>query len=61
MKTYITDNSTKIQKLYNIIFLLLLGDTDNADVASLFLGIIKEKKVSPAEIEKVSIFIKEII
>jgi endopeptidase La len=46
MKTYITDNSTKIQKLYNIIFLLLLGDTDNADVASLFLGIIKEKKVN---------------
>jgi endopeptidase La len=46
MKTYITDNSTKIQKLYNIIFLLLLGDDDNADVASLFLGIIKEKKIN---------------
>lgn len=46
MKTYITNNSTKVHKLYNIIFLLLLGDDDNADVASLFLGIIKEKKVN---------------
>ncbi len=46
MKSYITNNTTKVQKLYNIIFLLLLGDDDNADVASLFLGIIKEKKVN---------------
>jgi endopeptidase La len=46
MKTFITNNTTKTQKLYNIIFLLLLGDDDNADVASLFLGIIKEKKIN---------------
>ena len=46
IKNFITNNSTKIDKLYNILLLLLLGDDDNADIASLFLGIIKEKKIN---------------
>ena len=43
MKNFVS-NGTKINKLYFIIFLLLLGSDDNADVASLLLGVTKEKK-----------------
>jgi endopeptidase La len=45
MKNFI-NNGSKLYNLYFIIFLLLLGDEDNADVASLLINITKEKKVN---------------
>ena len=49
IKNFIT-NGTKLNKLYFIIFLLLLGTDDNNDVASLLLGVIKEKKINASNI-----------
>jgi endopeptidase La len=43
MKNFIS-NGSKIKKMYDTIFLLLLGNNDNFDVASLLLGLTKEKK-----------------
>jgi len=43
IKNFISSD-TKINKLYSIILLLLLGNDNNIEVASLLLGIIKEKK-----------------
>ena len=43
MKNFIS-NGNQINNLYNIIFLLLLGSDDNCDVASLLLGVTREKK-----------------
>ena len=43
MKDFISKGS-EIKKMYEIIFLLLLGSPDNIDVASLLLGLTKEKK-----------------
>jgi endopeptidase La len=42
MKNFITNN-LDIKLVFNIIFLLLLGTSDNEDIASLLLGLIKEK------------------
>ena len=43
MKNFISNN-TEIKKMYEYIFLLLLGNNDNIDIASLLLGLLKEKK-----------------
>jgi endopeptidase La len=43
MKNFISNN-LDIKLVFNIIFLLLLGTSDNEDIASLLLGLIKEKK-----------------
>lgn len=45
MKNFI-NNGTKLYNLYFIIFLLLLGNEDNTDVASLLLNLTKEKKIN---------------
>jgi len=45
MKDFIT-NGSQIKKMYEYIFLLLLGSSDNADIAGLLLGLTKEKKLS---------------
>ncbi len=43
MKDFISKGS-EIKKMYESIFLLLLGNADNADIAGLLLGLTKEKK-----------------
>lgn len=43
MKEFVGDSSS-IKKMFNIIFLLLLGNTDSIDIACLLLGLLKEKK-----------------
>lgn len=43
MKEFLSKNS-KIKDMYDIIFLLLLGDDENYDVAGILLGLLKEKK-----------------
>ena len=45
MKDFISKGS-QIKKMYESIFLLLLGSSDNADIAGLLLGLTKEKKSS---------------
>jgi endopeptidase La len=45
MKNFI-NNGSKLNNLYFIIFLLLLGDDDNAEVASLLINLTKEKKIN---------------
>lgn len=45
MKDFIS-NSDKVIDMYNIIFLLLLGDNDSIDIAGLLIGLLKEKKNS---------------
>ena len=45
MKNFI-NNGTKLYNLYYIIFLLLLGNDDNADIASLLINLTKEKKIN---------------
>ena len=45
MKDFVSKGS-QLNKMYKIIFLLLLGNTDNADTASLLLGLTKEKKIN---------------
>ena len=43
MKDFLS-KTTKIKEMYDIIFLLLLGDEENYDVAGILLGLLKEKK-----------------
>ena len=43
MKEFLSKNS-KVKDMYDIIFLLLLGDDENYDVAGILLGLLKEKK-----------------
>lgn len=43
MKEFVGDSSS-IKNMFNIIFLLLLGNTDSIDIACLLLGLLKEKK-----------------
>ena len=45
MKDFISKNSD-VKKMYEIILLLLLGDSDNIDIAGLLLGLTKEKKTN---------------
>jgi endopeptidase La len=45
MKNFI-NNGSKLYNLYFIIFLLLLGNDDNADIASLLINLTKEKKIN---------------
>jgi endopeptidase La len=45
MKNFI-NNGSKLNNLYFIIFLLLLGNDDNAEVASLLINLTKEKKIN---------------
>ena len=45
MKNFI-NNGSKLYNLYYIIFLLLLGNEDNADIASLLINLTKEKKIN---------------
>jgi endopeptidase La len=45
MKDFISKGS-EIKKMYETIFLLLLGNADNCDIAGLLLGITKEKKTN---------------
>ena len=49
MKDFISKGS-EIKKMYESIFLLLLGNADNADIAGLLLGLTKEKKSSNQQI-----------
>jgi endopeptidase La len=45
MKDFISKGS-EIKKMFEIIFLLLLGSNDNIDIAGLLLGLTKEKKTN---------------
>lgn len=45
MKNFI-NNGSKLNNLYFIIFLLLLGNDDNAEIASLLINLTKEKKIN---------------
>jgi endopeptidase La len=45
MKEFIS-NGSEIKKMNNAIFLLLLGNSDNADISGLLLGLTKEKKTN---------------
>ena len=45
MKEFIS-NGSEIKKMFESIFLLLLGNNDNADIAGLLLGLTKEKKTN---------------
>ena len=49
MKDFISKGS-EIKKMYEIIFLLLLGNNDNADIAGLLLRLTKEKKTNSPQI-----------
>ena len=49
MKDFISKGS-EIKKMYETIFLLLLGNNDNADIAGLLLGLTKEKKTNSPQI-----------
>lgn len=49
MKDFISKGSD-IKIMYDYIFLLLLGTNDNADVASLLFGLIKEKKMNSPQL-----------
>ena len=42
--------------MFNIIYLLLLGNDENSDLASLLIGLVKEKKVD--KMNYMIIFIK---
>lgn len=45
MKSFI-NSDTQLFNLYYIIFLLLLGNDDNAEIATLIINLIKEKKIN---------------
>ena len=45
MKDFISKGA-EIKKMFDVIFLLLLGNEDNADIAGLLLGLSKEKKIN---------------
>ena len=47
-----TNKKTNIREMYKIIFLLLLGDEDTEDMASLLYSLIKEKKIGHSQISK---------
>ena len=49
MKEFISKGS-EIKSMYEYIFLLLLGSSDNADIAGLLLGLTKEKKTNSPQI-----------
>jgi endopeptidase La len=49
MKDFISKGS-EIKKMYESIFLLLLGNSDNIDIAGLLLGLTKEKKSASPQI-----------
>ena len=49
MKDFISKGS-EIKSMYEYIFLLLLGSSDNADIAGLLLGLTKEKKTNSPQI-----------
>ena len=49
MKDFISKGSD-IKKMYESIFLLLLGNADNSDIAGLLLGLTKEKKSASPQI-----------
>ena len=53
MKDFISV-SNRINKIYEYIFLLLLGNNDNIDIAGLLLGLIKEKNKKDESLEKQS-------
>ena len=46
------NKKTTIKEMYRIIFLLLLGDDDTEDMASLLYSLIKEKKLGHSQISK---------
>ena len=46
------NKKTSIREMYRIIFLLLLGDDDTEDMASLLYSLIKEKKLGHSQISK---------
>lgn len=43
MKDFLAKDST-LKSMFNMIFLLLLGDEENSDIAGILLGLLKEKK-----------------
>ena len=45
MKEFLSKSSS-LKSMYSIIFLLLLGDEENSDIAGILLGLLKEKKNS---------------
>jgi endopeptidase La len=45
MKEFISENSN-LKIMFNIIFLLLLGNKETIDIAGLLIGLIKEKKIN---------------
>ncbi|ADO67270.1 putative Lon protease [Cafeteria roenbergensis virus] len=47
------NKKTSIKEMYKIIFLLLLGDEDIEDMASLLYSLIKEKKIGHSQISKI--------
>ncbi len=49
MKDFISKGSN-VNKMFETIFLLLLGSSDNADIAGLLLGLTKEKKTNSPQI-----------
>ena len=49
MKDFISKGSD-IKIMFDYIFLLLLGTNDNADIAGLLFGLIKEKKMNSPHI-----------
>jgi endopeptidase La len=49
MKEFISESSN-LKNMFNIIFLLLLGNNETIDIARLLLGLIKEKKKNHANI-----------
>jgi endopeptidase La len=49
MKDFISKGS-EVKSMYEYIFLLLLGSSDNADIAGLLLGLTKEKKTNSPQI-----------
>lgn len=46
------NKKTSIREMYRIIFLLLLGDEDTEDIASLLYSLIKEKKLGHSQISR---------
>lgn len=46
------NKKTNVKEMYRIIFLLLLGDEDTEDMASLLYSLIKEKKLGHSQISK---------
>ena len=49
MKDFISEN-TDLKKMFDMIFLLLMGNDETVDIASLLLGLTKEKKINTPNI-----------